>query len=56
MVYLLLIILFIQSIFYWFLKPAIFFSTPIFELRGFGCLVLLALVWLISGRSALSRK
>jgi len=51
MIWLLGVVLLLQSCFYWVLKPAINFSTPFFELRGFGLLILFLGAWLLSGRS-----
>ncbi len=50
MIWLIGLVLTLQAIFYWILKPAIHFSMPIFEVRGFGLLFLLLGAWLLSGR------
>ncbi|ABX08286.1 Hypothetical protein P9211_03551 [Prochlorococcus marinus str. MIT 9211] len=49
MIWLLGIVLVIQASFYWLLKPVIVLSTPLFELRSFGLLGVLFIVWLLSG-------
>jgi len=50
MIWLIGVVAILQSFFYWILKPAILFATPIFELRGLSVLILFVGIWLISGR------
>jgi len=49
MIWLIGMVLLLQSIFYWALKPAINLTTPIFELRGLIFFVLILLAWTLSG-------
>ena len=50
MIWLVSAVLMLQTFFYWILKPAIAVTTPIFEMRGLGWLLLLVGAWLLSGR------
>ncbi len=52
MIWLVGAVLMLQTIFYWILKPIIIFTTPIFELRGLGLIIIFIGAWLIAGRSA----
>ena len=51
MIWLLGVLLILQTSFHWILEPAILMTTPIFELKGLGWLLLLIGGWLISGRT-----
>ena len=51
MVSLLALVAILQAAFFWILKPLINVSTPIFEFRGFGLVILLIAACLISGES-----
>ncbi len=49
MIWLIALILILQSAFYWFLKPAILVATPIFEMSGIGLILIALFIWLFSG-------
>ena len=49
MIWLISLVLILQGTFYWLIKPAILFVTPILELQGFGVIFLLILLWAFSG-------
>ncbi len=42
------IVALLQSLFYWFLKPAIISFSPIFEFRGISILIVVLAAWCIS--------
>lgn len=50
MIWLIALILIIQSGFHWLLKPAILITTPIFEISGFAWVLIAVFIWLLSGR------
>lgn len=50
MIWLIVLVLILQSGFHWILKPAILFTTPIFEISWIGWIVIALFVWLFSGR------
>ena len=43
-------VLLLQTIFYWILKPAINLATPFLELRGLDLFLLIVGAWILSGR------
>jgi len=51
MLWLFVLVALVQSTFYWVLKPLILFLTPVLEFRSLGIVVVVVLVWLISGKS-----
>ncbi len=51
MFWLVVLILILQGGFHWLLNPEIVFASQIFELRNFGLLAVLMIVWIFSGKS-----
>ena len=51
MIWLICLVLILQTFFHWIFEPAILATSPIFEFKGLGWLLLLIGVWLISGRT-----
>ncbi len=50
MIWLFLLIVFLQAGFYWLFNPTILLTTQFFEAHGLGLIVLLFLLWLVSGK------
>ncbi len=50
MLWLIALVSILQFVFHWLLKPAIVLSTPLFEVRGLGFLIVLLAIWLFAGR------
>ena len=50
MLWLIGLVLLLHASFHWLLEPLTVISTPIFELRGLGWLLLLIGAWLLAGQ------
>ena len=51
MIWLIGLVLVVQGLFYWVLKPAISFTTPLFEAQSLFIVIIVVLAWLFSGKS-----
>ena len=50
MIWLLGLVLFVQSFFFWIVRPGMHFLTPIVQFNGLIWIVFLVTVWLFSGK------